>query len=156
MLPPKQRETIWPVANQLYPDFASLLNNIQELIQDEFDEKHNQMDIDNVEEDTGKWESTGQTLVGKDDKGEEVLYSLQRRGNSTRVVPKGKGRGKGKFQTKPPQAAGEKSSKWVKGGCARCGRGSHWARECTAVTDVDGTPLERNRRRRPKEAVRGG
>ena len=154
MLPPNERKTIWPVANQLYPDFAPLLNKIQEMVQDEFDEKHNQMDVDHIEDDDGKWESTGQTLVGKDGKGEEVLFSLQRRGNSTRVVPKGKSKGKGKTSTEAPRPTG-KSSKWVKGGCARCGRGSHWARECTATTDVDGTPLEKNRRRQ-REAARGG
>ena len=40
MLPEKERKAIWPVANQLYPDFSTLLCKVQELVQDAFDEKH--------------------------------------------------------------------------------------------------------------------
>ena len=52
MLPESQRKTIWPVANQLYPTFTALLNKVQELVQDEFDAKHegSTSKIDRVEE----------------------------------------------------------------------------------------------------------
>ena len=93
MLPAKQRESIWPVANQLYPTFSSLLSKIQEMVQDEMDSKNggSPMDLDRVEEE-GEWEDTNRTLVGKGPQGEEILYMLQRRGSSTRVRPKGAGR----------------------------------------------------------------
>ena len=92
MLPQKQRESIWDVADQLYPTFAELLVKIQKLIQEEIDSKQGvgPMEIDNVEDDS-EWQNTGQVLTGKGPDGEDTLFVLQRRGNMTRVRPKGKG-----------------------------------------------------------------
>ena len=65
MLPQKQREAIWPVANKLYPSFQDLLLKIQEMVQDEVDIKNGAgpMDIDELEAGDGEddWENTGQT-----------------------------------------------------------------------------------------------
>ena len=101
MIPSKQRGEIWQTANKLYPKFNDLLAKVQEMIQDDFDARHSgiaRMDVDNVDDDDNDdgWVSTGQTLSGKGAKGEESLFMLQKRGNATRIVPKGKGRGKGK------------------------------------------------------------
>ena len=52
----------------------------------------------------------------------------------------------------PSGSPGGKSSKWVKNGCARCGRGNHWARECKAKLDVDGNPP----REKPPPRAKGG
>ena len=76
------------------------------MVQDALDDKHynnNQMDIDQVSEE-GDWEDSGQTLVGKNGKGEEVLYSLQRRGNSMRVAPKARARARAR--AKPRETRG--------------------------------------------------
>ena len=132
MLPPKQRESIWDVADQLYPTFAELLAKVQKLIQDEIDSKQGgAMDIDHVDDDED-WKNTGEVLTGKGANGEDTLFVLQRKGNMTRVRPKGKGKGKqrsdGGSPPVPKPTAGGKSSKWVKGGCARCGRGSQESR----------------------------
>ena len=96
MIPPKQRGEIWQTANKLYPTFGELLAKVQEMIQDEFDAKNSnaRMDIDQVEDnDDSKWQSTGQVLTGKGPNGEETLFLLQRRGNATRIKPKGNGKG---------------------------------------------------------------
>ena len=81
--------------------------------------------------------------------GEEILYTLQRRGSSTRVKPKGAGK-RGAPRKTPPGSQG-KGSKWDKNGCARCGRSSHWARECTATVDVNGEPP----REKPPKKTKG-
>ena len=111
------------------------------------------MDVDNLEEDDGPWTHTGQTFVGTDPNGEEALFSLQRRGNSYRVAPKGKSKGKGKFgaQRKPPVKDKEPggSSKWDPNGCKRCGRPDHWAGECYATKCIDGgKPREKPQKKR--------
>ena len=148
MLPQKQRESIWDVADKLYPTFPELLVKVQKLIQDDIDQRQGvgPMEIDNVEEE--HWEDTGEVLSGKGPDGEETLFVLQRRGTMTRLRPKGNGKGSkagGRPGGGPAQA--QKSSKWVKGGCARCGRGNHWTKECNAVKDIDGNPP----REKPKE-----
>ena len=93
MLPPKQKESIWDIADQLYPSFAELLVKVQKLIQDDIDSKQGvgPMDVDNLEEDD--WKDTGETLTGKGPGGEDTLFILQRKGNMTRVRPKGRGKG---------------------------------------------------------------
>ena len=149
MLPTKQREKIWTNANQLYPTFPDLLSKVQELISDEFDAKQNgsQMDVDHVDDDDDEkgWVSTGETMTGTGQDGEEVIYMLQKRGNITRIKPKGGGRGS-RFRNnrKPPGGGGgkasSKGSKWDPRGCARCGRSSHWAKECRATKGVNGNP----------------
>ena len=78
-------------------------------------------------------------MVGKGPKGEDTLFLLQKRGSATRVVPKGGGRG-AKGNKAPTGGKGDVTSKWDPSGCARCGRSSHWAKECTALKDVDGNP----------------
>ena len=143
------------MANHSYQDFTSFLNKVQEMVQDDFDAKHeggNNMDVDNVESDGGEWEDTNQTLVGKGPEGEETLFMLQRRGGSMRVKPKGAGR-KG-APRKPPGGGGSqgRGSKWDPTGCARCSRSSHWAKECTATLDVNGeAPREKPDKKLPKK-----
>ena len=72
-VPQKQREGIWNTANRLYPTFADLMGHVQELVQDDLDSRNGvkPMEID-MAEDEGKWVSTGQTLIGKDDNGDET------------------------------------------------------------------------------------
>ena len=144
MIPKKEREGIWNVAGKLYPTFADLLARVQEMIADDIDQKNgvSQMEVDDLG-DEGEWKSTGQTLVGKGPQGEEQLFLLQRRGGALRVAPKG-GKGakriKGRKGGKGDREHGGPGSdnKWDPNGCARCGRSSHWAKECTAVKDVNG------------------
>ena len=52
MLPTKQREKIYDVADQLYPTFTSLLTKVHLLIQEDTDERQGvgPMDVDQVEE----------------------------------------------------------------------------------------------------------
>ena len=91
-------------------------------------------------------------MAGKGPQGEETLYLLQQRGSMTRVVPKGgkrgtKGGGKG---GKAENAGGKNGPQWDPKGCARCGRGGHWARECKAVKDIYGNPpKEKPRKKAP-------
>ena len=96
MLPAKQQESIWDTADKLYPTFAELLIKVQKLIQDDIDSRQGmgQMSVDNIEEE--EWHDTGEVLPGKGANGEDALFVLQRRGNMTRIRPKGKGKGKGK------------------------------------------------------------
>ena len=98
------------------------------------------MDVDNIDDDDD-WKATGQTLVGTNAQGEEALFSLQKKGSSFRVTPKGKSKGKGKHgppqkQQRSPEKSGD--SKWDPAGCKRCGRSDHWAGECYATKCVDG------------------
>ena len=94
MIPQKQRASIWETANKLYPTFADLLGKVQEMVQDDLDNKNGvgPMDIDVVEQE-GEWVNTGQTLTGKGANGEDTIFLLQRRGSAMRVTPKGKGKG---------------------------------------------------------------
>ena len=84
MLPTKQRDAIWDVANKLYPTFTDLLHKVQEMVSDDNDSKNSPspMDVDDLGDDEKGWTPTGQTLVGKGPQGEETLFLLQRRGNS--------------------------------------------------------------------------
>ena len=98
------------------------------------------MEIDNLEDEP--WKDSGETFTGKGPDGEDTIFVLQRRGSQTRLRPKGKAAGKGAYKGAgghgggspgaPSGSPGGKGSKWVKGGCARCGRGTHWAKECRA------------------------
>ena len=122
------------------------------MIRDEVDNKNGAcpMDIDQLDnEDTnGDWVATNQTMVGKGPDGEETIFSLRRRGGAMRLVPKGKGKG-GSSQRDKSQKKGE----WDPKGCTLCGRSSHWAKECTAKTDVYGnTPKERPTKSRKPSA----
>ena len=97
MLPAKEKQSIWNVANQLYPTFQDLLSKVHELIRDEVDNKNgvSPMDIDQLEVEgaADTWETTNQTLIGKGPDGEDMVYSLQRKGmrcaSSKRVEEKG-------------------------------------------------------------------
>ena len=51
-----------------------------------------------------------------------------------------------------PGPNGNAVSKWDRDGCARCGRSSHWAKECTATTTIDGGKP----RDKPKKKKGGG
>merc|ERR1712026_327759 len=77
MLPTRQKQAIWDVANQLYPTFQDLLSKVHEMIRDEVDCKNGSspMDIDQLdaEDAGGKWVSTGQTMIGKGPDGEEAI-----------------------------------------------------------------------------------
>ena len=150
MLPTKQREALWDNADVLYPTFRDLMQKVQKLVQEDVD-NHNgvgPMDIDNIDEpDDDDWVSTGQTFAGKGQSGEDVIFVLQRKGNMTRISQKGRGRGrpgggappwKRSAPIKDEGAPG--SPTWDKNGCARCGRGGHWAKECHAKTDIFGNP----------------
>ena len=89
-----EKEKVRDVADKLYPTFAELLGKIQEMVQEEMDAKLGvgPMDIDHVYDDQeGEWKAAGQVLSGRGAQGEEVLYMLQKRGNSTRIAPKGGG-----------------------------------------------------------------
>ena len=89
--------------------------------------------------------------MGKGAQGEETLYMLQRRGSSMRVAPKGAGK-RGAPRKIPGGGSQGKGSKWDPKGCARCGRSSHWAREYTATTDVNGeAPKGKPNRPKPKK-----
>ena len=101
-------------------------------------------------EEEGEWKNTGQTMSGNGKDGSDVLFMLQKRGNATRIVPArmagGSRKGGGKNGRKGDTNGGANGtqSKWDRNGCARCGRSSHWAKECTATTTVDGgVPLEK-------------
>ena len=81
MLPPKQREAIWDVADQLFPTFAELLAKVQKLIQDDIDSRNGvgPMEIDDLEEEV--WKDTSDTFTGKGPDGDDTVFVLQRRGN---------------------------------------------------------------------------
>ena len=108
----------------------------------------------------GAWEPTGQTFAGKGSNGEDMVFTLQRRGNNFRIAPRPKGQGKGS------QAKGDsnlsnnsdsgKASKWDPRGCARCGRGSHWAKECRALLDVNGEKCKEKLDKPRKPGNKGG
>ena len=112
------------------------------------------MELDNVEEDDeSSWEATGQTFSGKGPGGEETLFMLQKRGAQFRVRPEGGGKGGraggGKAGAAPRlDPTTGKPTKWDPSGCARCGRPSHWAKECRATVDVDGNPPRENQQAR--------
>ena len=150
-MPQKQRQALWDTADQLYPTFATLLAKIQKMLQDEADNKlgFSPMDLDHVDDDTGDWIDMGQTFPGKGANGEDVLFTLQRRGTAIRIAPKGaKGGKRGTKGTKGGKGekdnilptTGKGITEWDPNGCARCGRSTHWAKQCTATKDVLGNP----------------
>ena len=167
MIPKAQREKLWDVANKLYPTFADLRAKVQEMIRDDADSRQGMspMELDHVDEDDeSSWEATGQTFSGKGPGGEETLFMLQKRGTQFRVKPKGGGRG-GKAGGGRPGATSRvdpttgKPTKWDPSGCARCGRSSHWARECKATVDIDGNPPKEKpaeSRKKKKGSGKGG
>ena len=54
-----------------------------------------EVDVDELEDQTdGAWQSTGQTFIGKGNSGEDVVFTLQKRGKNFRIAPQGKSRGK--------------------------------------------------------------
>ena len=65
-----------------------------------------------------------------------------------RVRPKGGGKGAHKKKLPLQRAPGDK---WDPNGYARCGRSSHWAKECDAKLDVNGNPP----REKPKGKSKG-
>ena len=73
-----------------------------------------------------------------------------------RVAPKGgKARGRKGAPLERAEAGGGKGSKWDPNGCARCGRSSHWAKECTAPKDVNGETPREKPEKKPKVKGRG-
>ena len=159
LLPGPQRKALWDTADQLFPSFTSLLSKVHKMIQEEHDAQlgFGPMELDNVDDDGDGWKPTGQILTGKGANGEEALFALQRRGDALRVAPKGgkKGGGKGnrKGDSRDAPATGKGVTEWDPDGCARCGRSTHWARECKATKDVLGNEP---RNKPPKKAGRKG
>ena len=108
------------------------------------------MDVDNLEEEV--WKDSSETFTGKGPQGEDTLFMLQKKGGAFRVTPKGGGRSAGKKGAASGGAPGGgggkgETNKWDPNGCARCGRSTHWSKECVATTDVNGNP--------PKEKPKG-
>merc|ERR1712079_112014 len=102
LLPAKQRQALWDTADQLFPTYSSLHSKIHRMLQDEHDNKLGfaPMDLDNSETESGEWVDTGETFPGKGANGEDVLFTLQRRGSAIRVAPKGSKGRKGKAGSK--------------------------------------------------------
>ena len=77
------------------------------------------------------------------------------------MAPKGSGKGGKKGGSAPPpntpqyKVNGEIA--WDPNGCARCGRSTHWARDCKATKDVlGGAPKEKPVKKGQRKGTRKG